>query len=202
MAPDEPQTLQGGRKMIDNVSKNQVHSTVHTHQTNRAESLANNKNGKSDSQINHTDIMSIEGDSSLPGTYSSNMKMLRESDHKYGMLQSLVADLLKEQGIDTNVMIGDTSIDIADLSQKEAQELISEDGYFGVKQTSERIFQFAVGVAGGDPSRIDAIKEGVEKGFNEALEAFGGTLPEISYETYDAVMEKLDNWVSESGNVA
>jgi hypothetical protein len=34
----------------------------------------------------------------------------------------------------------------------------------------------------------------VDKGFNEALEAFGGTLPEISYKTYDAVMEKLDAW--------
>jgi hypothetical protein len=51
-----------------------------------------------------------------------------------------------------------------------------------------------MGIAGGDHSRLDAIKEGVEKGFNEALEAFGGWLPDISYDTYDAVMNKLDTW--------
>ena len=31
-----------------------------------------------------------------------------------------------------------------------------------------------------------------------ALDGFGGTLPEISYNTYDAVIEKLDAWANES----
>jgi len=115
------------------------------------------------------------------------------------MLQSLVANLLKEQGIDTKIVIGDNNeIDIATLTPDEAQALVADDGYFGVKQTSDRIFQFAVGIAGGDPSRIDAIKEGVDKGFQEALDAFGGTLPDISYDTYDTVMDKLDKWVAEA----
>jgi hypothetical protein len=34
----------------------------------------------------------------------------------------------------------------------------------------------------------------VENGFQEALDAFGGRLPDISYDTYDAVMKKLDDW--------
>jgi hypothetical protein len=118
------------------------------------------------------------------------------------MLQKLVAKLLKEQGIDTKIAIGETETDIAAISPEEAQELVSDDGYFGVKQTSERIFQFAVGIAGGDPSRIEAIKEGIDKGFAEAKEAFGGWLPDISFDTYDAVMKKLDDWVAESGAVA
>ena len=62
--------------------------------------------------------------------------------------------------------------------------------------TSERIFQLAVGIAGGDPSKIDEIRQGIEKGFQGALEAFDGWLPEISYDTYDAVMAKLDTWAS------
>lgn len=101
-------------------------------------------------------------------------------------------------GVDTKIAIGDSEIDIAILTQEEAQELVADDGYFGVEQTSDRIFQFAIGVAGGDPSQIDAIKEGVDKGFQEALKAFGGELPDISYDTYDAVIEKLDNWANES----
>ena len=87
-----------------------------------------------------------------------------------------------------------------DLSEysicKDAQAMIAEDGYFGVEQTSDRIVDFAIGIAGGDPSRLDAILAGVEQGFNEALEAFGGWLPDISYQTYDAVLAKLDAWAN------
>jgi hypothetical protein len=96
-------------------------------------------------------------------------------------------------------MVGDNSeIDIANLSRQDAQELIADDGYFGVEQTSERIFQFAVGIGGGDVGRLDAIKEGIQKGFQDALDAFGGWLPDISYKTMDKVMEKLDKWASEA----
>ena len=79
---------------------------------------------------------------------------------------------------------------MATLTPGEAQKLVSDDGYFGVQKTSDRIFQFAIGIAGGDPSRIDAIKEGINKGFAEAKKAFGDWLPDISYQTYDAVMSK------------
>ena len=39
---------------------------------------------------------------------------------------------------------------IASLSQEEAAELVSEDGFFGVKQTSIRIAEFVIAGAGGD----------------------------------------------------
>ena len=38
---------------------------------------------------------------------------------------------------------GDTSIDLNNMTQAEAQELISEDGYWGVEQTSNRIVEMA-----------------------------------------------------------
>ena len=78
----------------------------------------------------------------------------------------------------------------------EAEALVGADGYFGVEQTAERIFQFAVGVAGNDPARLDAIKAGIDRGFAEAKEALGDWLPEISYATYDAVLAKLDEWAA------
>lgn len=37
-------------------------------------------------------------------------------------------------------------------------------------------------------------------GFSEAEKAFGGTQPQISYDTYDAIVEKLDAWAT--GNKA
>jgi hypothetical protein len=126
------------------------------------------------------------------GLYRADMKIGEEP--QLDLLRSLVIKNFEEQGLATKISMGDTSVDIESLTPEEAQELVAEDGYFGVEQTSERIFQNAVSIAGGDPARLDAIMQGVEEGFAEAEKAFGGTLPDISYETRDAVMEKLNQW--------
>ncbi|HHL35652.1 MAG TPA: hypothetical protein ENJ30_14940 [Desulfobulbaceae bacterium] len=109
---------------------------------------------------------------------------------------------MKEQGIETKITTENGEIDISTVTPQEAKDLTGDDGYFGVDKTSDRIVKLAITIAGGDPSRIDAIKKGVDKGFQEALKAFDGKLPDISYDTYDAVMEKLDKWVSESTKAA
>ena len=43
-------------------------------------------------------------------------------------------------------------------------------------------------------SVVSGCRAAVEKGFAMASDALGGALPEISWETHDAVMEKLDAW--------
>lgn len=137
----------------------------------------------------------IDSNKEISMTYSSSLTIQTDEDQdKYGLLRGLVANMLKDQGIDFKVANGEEEIDISTISQEEATELIAEDGYFGVDQTSDRIVDFAIGIAGGDPTRLDAIKEGVEDGFKQALEAFNGSLPDISYDTFDAVMNKLDAW--------
>ncbi len=118
----------------------------------------------------------------------------KSAEHGYGLLRDLVLHTFKEQGIDYKLATDSSDIDISTTTPAEAQDLIADDGYFGVEKTSERIFKFAVGIAGGDPSRIDAIRKGVEHGFKEALDALGGRLPDISHDTYDTVMKKLDDW--------
>jgi len=186
--------------MVENISnRQQTVQSLYAHKSYGAEAVtisSKTENGKMSTSM---DRLTLQGESTAAPTYSSSKTLAADEGGKYGMLQSLVANLLKEQGIDTKIIIGDNNeINIATLTPDEAQALVADDGYFGVKQTSDRIFQFAVGIAGGDPSRIDAIKEGVDKGFQEALDAFGGTLPDISYDTYDAVMDKLDKWVAEA----
>lgn len=74
----------------------------------------------------------------------------------------------------------------------EAQEAISEDGYWGVKQTSQRIFDFANALTGGDPEKMAEMKEAFLEGFEKAKKMWGGELPEISQKTYDAVLAKFD----------
>jgi len=133
-------------------------------------------------------------------TYNRFGTITAAADAAYDLLRSHVLDVFEKQGLGTTIELGDREIDLQQLSQQDAQALIAEDGYFGVEQTSDRIVDFAIGIAGGDSTRLDAILEGVEKGFQEALEAFGGWLPDISYQTYDAVQQKLDAWAN--GNEA
>ena len=189
--------------MVENISYTlQTDKGLYTHQSSRMESTTVSTSSKHDEKSTTKDRVTIHSESSSALTYSSSMTLNTNEGRKLEMLQSLVANLLKEQGIDTKISLDSGEIDIADISPEEAQALVADDGYFGVEQTSERIFQFAVNIVGGDPSRIEAIKEGIDNGFQEALDAFGGSLPDISYDTYDAVMEKLDAWVQESQTVA
>ena len=75
--------------------------------------------------------------------------------------------------------------------------LIAEDGYFGVDQTSQRIVDFAIGAFGSDPAKLQQMKDAIDQGFLDAQQAFGGALPEISQQTYDAIMEKLDTFAGQ-----
>lgn len=152
--------------------------------------------------IVNNDKVSISGrQATSEVTYSQNLSINKLENDGYDQLRGLVANLLKEQGLDLKIAVGESEINIEEISQEEAQALVADDGYFGVEQTSDRIVDFAKAISGNDPARIEAIKEGIEKGFNEALEAFGGSLPEISYQTYDAVFEKLDSWIAASSEV-
>ena len=125
-------------------------------------------------------------------------KLKADSDNRMQQLQSLVTTMFKKQGITIGtaddmwkaLASGNFTAD-ADTIAK-AKEDISEDGYWGVKQTSERIFDFAQALAGDDEEKMKTMKE--EKGFKEATKSWGRTLPDISQDTYSAVMDKFDKY--------
>lgn len=129
-------------------------------------------------------------------------KLKADSDNRMQQLQSLVTTMFKKQGITIGtaddmwkaLASGNFTAD-ADTIAK-AKEDISEDGYWGVKQTSERIFDFAQALAGDDEEKMKTMKEAVEKGFKEATKTWGKELPDISKDTYNAVMDKFDKYFS------
>lgn len=83
-------------------------------------------------------------------------------------------------------------------TKAEAQQAISEDGYWGVKQTSQRIFDFAHALAGDDPEKMKKMQAAIEKGYKQAEEAWGGSLPSISGETYKAVNDLFSDYYGKS----
>ncbi|MEA1967869.1 MAG: hydrogenase-4 component G [Thermodesulfobacteriota bacterium] len=80
-----------------------------------------------------------------------------------------------------------------------SQNLLGEDGYWGVKKTSGRIADFVLMGAGDDLEKLRAGKEGVLAGFKEAEKIWGGTLPAISYDTIDNALEAIDKKIRELG---
>ena len=75
-----------------------------------------------------------------------------------------------------------------------AKEDISEDGYWGVEKTSDRILEFAKALSGDDPEKADELLAAFKKGYEMATGTWGKELPEISSNTYDAVLKKFEAW--------
>ncbi|MCK8060000.1 MULTISPECIES: hypothetical protein [unclassified Fusibacter] len=127
-----------------------------------------------------------------------------EAEQAYSSLIEAVKSMIERQGLKYEDVLKavaksketgeEVLIEVDDEMRAEAQAAIAEDGYHGVKQTSERIIEFAKTISGGNPDKYDQLVSAIKDGFDAAKEAFGGELPEISQQTYDAVMEGLDAW--------
>lgn len=141
---------------------------------------------------------------------STIAKLKADADARLSQLKGIVEQLISKQGkAADNASIWsqfrqgilDGSITVDEATAKQAAEDISEDGYWGVKQTSERILDFAKALSGGDASKAEELRKAVEKGFKEAAKLWGGDLPEISQQTHDAVMKGFDEWIKEANGV-
>ena len=121
-----------------------------------------------------------------------------EQEKRQSQLVDLVKDMISKQsntyGAANNIWgflaKGDFTVDAATKAQ--AQKDISEDGYWGVKQTSERILSFATALAGNDSKNLEKMRDAFLKGYKQAEKTWGGELPDISKRTYDAVLEGFD----------
>jgi len=123
-------------------------------------------------------------------------QMRNDAQTRIDQFRELVIQMFTKQGkvssageIWEMLASGDLKVDPT-TSQKATQET-SEDGYWGVKQTSDRIFDFARALSGDNPEKMDKMLDSFKKGFEDATKAWGSDLPDISQKTYDAVLEKF-----------
>ena len=141
--------------------------------------------------------------SDLQPTYSIN-KMSKEE--RANLVSQLKADQEYRQnqlvGIVSQMMTGQTNtlaktddiwkflasgnFTVTPEVKAQAQKDIAEDGYWGVTQTSQRLFDFASALAGDDESMMKKMESAMEKGFRQAMGAWGKELPQISQDTMDA----------------
>ncbi len=128
-------------------------------------------------------------------------KMIKESEKQVESFRKLIEGLITKQGRTVQDVLSaidngeEVIVPVDEATRKKAQEDISEDGYYGVKKTTERIMDFAKALAGGENSKIDMLRKAVQDGFEGAKRQLGGDeLPQISKDTYDAVMKEFDIW--------
>lgn len=145
-------------------------------------------------------------------TYTPNTELINklkaDSENRTAQLRSLVEKVILGQGntygqandIWSILSSGNFTVDAATKAQ--AQKDIAEDGYWGVTQTSDRIISFATALTGGDPDKIEEMREAFLKGYKQAQKTWGGQLPDICQRTYDAVLEKFDNMAAEAKGTA
>ena len=137
-------------------------------------------------------------------TYTQNTALVnqlkQDAENRMNTFKKMIADMMSKQAGTYGTAMddamwkflakGDFTVDAATKAQAQAD--IAEDGYWGVEQTSSRIIDFAVALTGGDPDKVEEMREAFKKGFKQAEKTWGGELPEISQKTYDAVMKKFD----------
>ncbi len=127
-------------------------------------------------------------------------KLKAEVERRTESLRTLVEKIMEKQGVtfqkaeDIYSFLREGKFEVDEATKSQAQKDISEDGYWGVEQTSDRIVSFAKALAGGDPDKAEELISAVEKGYEKAAKAWGGELPELCKKTFDTTMSKLKAW--------
>jgi len=132
-------------------------------------------------------------------------QMKADTEARMNQLTDIVKKMMTGQGNAFAIASGDDiwsflasgDYTVTEAAKLQAQEDISENGYWGVEQTSDRILDFAKALSGGDVSKADELLEAFKEGYKQATGAWGKDLPDISKKTYEAVEEKFAAWKAE-----
>ena len=185
---------------------NSINNYVSAASTVATDSKVSSKKTESSKNDTSTGVIYEKGSSdkssSSQKTQNSALiaKMKADSDSRISQLRGIVEQMMSKQGAaigkadDMWSFLAGGNFTVSADVKAQAQADIAEDGYWGVNQTSDRILDFAKALSGGDPEKAESMLEAFKKGFEQATKAWGDELPEISQKTYDAVVEKFNNW--------
>lgn len=198
---------------VNGVTSTQAAAAYSYHSTSAAKEKTSAEEAKTTTTAEDTGVIyehsTAAKTSSTKKTYTPDTnlvnKLKADAENRASQLRSLVEQMMGKQAntygnandIWSFLRSGNFTVDPTTKAQAQAD--IAEDGYWGVNQTSDRIIQFANALTGGDPDKIESMREAFKKGYAQAEKTWGGSLPEISQKTYDAVMEKFDKLAADAG---
>lgn len=162
---------------------------------------------------------SEQNSANTKNTYTKDEMTLKEIntqiERKFSALRATVEALFNTQGVKSGQAQGLNydqimekydgklqefyqNLEVDDSTRLTAQQEISEDGFWGVKQTSERAIDFAKALSGGDPSKIEVLKKSIEEAYQAAEKSWGGELPELCKQTQEATLKGFDDWAQDA----
>ncbi|TCK62669.1 hypothetical protein [Seleniivibrio woodruffii] len=140
--------------------------------------------------------------------YSGRSALSPVEEHLYRSASNLMdiisrrtADNLKDQSFQYSASIRVLSVSIEISGEptqdvaKKAEEMLGEDGYYGVEKTSDRLFELARKLSGNDIEKLKEAKDAITKGYESVKGLFGENTPDITHQTYDRTMEKMDGYI-------
>ena len=124
--------------------------------------------------------------------------MLKDSEQKINDFIQKLEEIL-------GVQVEKVSFLKTEELKAQAFESIQDGGEWGADTVANRVLEFAKSISGGDASKIELLKDSV----NKAFEKVGGLLktnlnedlPDVSKRTYDLIMEGFDKWEKEAKDV-
>ncbi|NOX16146.1 MAG: hydrogenase [Epsilonproteobacteria bacterium] len=120
----------------------------------------------------------------ISDSYLAQYQIKISQDTQFEINKQIDVFTLKDTGYDGK--------SIGDLTQNEAKDLVSKDGFFGIKKTSDRLSSFVLNGAGDNIEMLKAGRDGMLKGFDEAKKLWEGELPDISQKTMKKALEMID----------
>lgn len=132
-----------------------------------------------------SDTIKVQG--SLSDIFGSSWENAQDSRIR-GLLKSVNA-----------FELGYTGKALHEIDKAQAMSLVSDDGFFGVENTANRIADFVLGFAGDDEKLLKQGREGMLRGFKQAGAIWGEQLPEISQKTISMATQKVDEKLSSLG---
>ncbi len=159
-----------------------------------------------DSKIHNSAVnVSISMESIKVFLNIKSVEMTQENTNSQSFLMNIinnteVYDFLSGKELDGGLSLASIGYDgkpITELTPDEAKELVSDNGFFGIDQTSQRVSGFVISLAGDNVEALQEARRGVVKGFEEAEKMWGGELPEISYKTQEQTLKIIDEKINE-----
>ena len=88
---------------------------------------------------------------------------------------------------------------MGNVSPADAAYNVSEEGIYGVNSVATNIMDMAISLSGGDPEKMEMLKDAVTKGFKAAGMELGvgekiSKLPQVSQDTYTEIMKRFDHF--------
>lgn len=180
------------------------------------------KEEKAEDSVTEAAVYEKNSEDTKKGTYSINRmsqeersalvdKLKADQETRQKQLATLVQQMMTKQagtfsvasddedGIWKFLASGDYTVDAETKAQ--AQKDIAEDGYYGVKQTSERLFDFASALAGDDVEKMKKMQDAMLGGFKEATKSWGKELPDICKETLETANQLFEDYYASKEKV-